>query len=237
MTAIATAEAKLSPRVAALLERMHHNRGRLIFALDATMSREQTWDLASKLTSALFEEVAKIAGLSVQLVWYRGDDECGHSDWFTSPRELIGKMATIRCQAGATQIARVLEHIRIEHAREKIAAAVFVGDAIEEAPESLYAAAEGLGVPVFCFQEGDSMAVYLDARGDLMTSHPAQSVENVLRKIAQISGGAWARFDGSAAAKLGELLRAVAAFAVGGVAALANLHTDGARKLIGQMKR
>jgi hypothetical protein len=51
-----------------------------------------------------------------------------------------------------------------------------------------------------------------------------------------LTRGAWARFDVGAAAKLGELLGAVAAFAVGGVNALADLRTDSARKLLGQLK-
>ena len=51
-----------------------------------------------------------------------------------------------------------------------------------------------------------------------------------------MTGGAYGEFDARAATQLGELLRAVAAFAVGGTLALANQHTDSARKLLGQLK-
>jgi hypothetical protein len=227
----------LSPRVAALLEKTRRNRGRLIFALDATASREPTWDMATQLQSAMFEEAAKIGGLDVQLLYYRGTDEVRHSSWFSDAHELVNRMSTIKCMAGATKIARMLQHIRTEHEREKVCAAIFVGDAVEEAPHELYAAAAGLGVPVFWFQEGDGLALYVDQRGEFVVGHPSQSVEQIFRELARLTNGAYARFDAGAAGKLRELLQAVAAFAVGGVKALANQHTDSARKLLGQMKR
>jgi hypothetical protein len=228
--------AQLSPRVAALLEKTRRSRGRLIFALDATASREPTWDMASQLQAAMFEEAAKIGGLDVQLVYYRGNDEVRHTSWFSDAHELVSRMSAIRCMSGATKIARILRHIRSEHEREKVAAAIFIGDAVEEPPHELYAAAAGLGVPVFCFQEGDGLALYVDQRGEFVVGHPPQKVEQVFRELARWTNGAYARFDAGAAAKLGELLQAVAAFAVGGVKALANQHTDSARKLLGQMK-
>ena len=73
-------------------------------------------------------------------------------------------MSTIRCEAGVTKIARVLDHIRTENAREKVGAVVFIGDAVEEPPQELYAPRPDLGVPVFCFQEGDGFAVNVDRK-------------------------------------------------------------------------
>jgi len=225
-----------SPRVAALLEKMRRNRGRLIFALDATASREPTWDMASQLQAAMFEQAAKIGGLDVQLVFYRGADEVRHTSWFSDAHELVGRMNTIRCAAGQTKIARVLRHIRSEHEREKINAAIFIGDAIEEPPSELYDIAASLSVPIFMFQEGDGLALYVDQRGEIVHEHPPQKVEQVFRELARLTNGAYARFDAGAAAKLSELLQAVAVFVVGGRKALANQHTDSARKLLGQMK-
>jgi hypothetical protein len=130
----------------------------------------------------------------------------------------------------------VLRHIRAENEREKVSAAIFVGDAVEEIPAELYDAAAGVNVPLFLFQEGDGLAIYVDQRGEYVLNHPPQKVETVMREIARLTNGAYARFDAGAAGKLGELLRAVAAFAVGGVEALADLRTDSARKLLSQMK-
>jgi hypothetical protein len=138
--------------------------------------------------------------------------------------------------AGSTKIARVLEHIRSENEREKVSAAVFVGDAVEESPQELYAAAAGLGVPMFMFQEGDGLALYVDQRGEFVVGHPPQTVESVFLEIARLSGGAYGKFNVGAAKHLGELLRAVAAFAVGGLTALADLRSESAQKLLTQMK-
>jgi hypothetical protein len=230
-----TLPTQLSPRVAALLEKTRRNRRRLIFAIDATASRESAWDLAAQLQASMFETAARVGGLDVQLVYYRGTDEVRCSSWFSDAGELVRRMNMIRCMAGTTKIGRVLQHIRTENAREKISAVIFVGDAMEEKPQELYDAAVGLP-PVFMFQEGDGLALYVDMRGEYVVDHPPLKVETVFREIAKLTNGAWARFDAGAAAKLDELLQAVAAFAVGGVKALADLRTESARKLLGQMK-
>jgi hypothetical protein len=225
-----------SPRVAALLEKMRRSRGRLIFALDATGSREPTWDMAMQLQTQMFEEAARIGGLDVQLLYYRGPDEVRQSCWLSDAHELITRMSSIKCMAGTTKIARVLRHIRAEHTREKIGAAIFIGDAVEEPPAELYEAAAGLGVPMFMFQEGDGQVIQLERLSEPVGGYQLLRVEKVFREIARLSGGAYGKFDAGAAKQLGELLRAVAAFAVGGITALADQRTDSARKLLGQMK-
>ena len=156
-----------SPRVAALLDKMRRNRGRLIFALDATGSREPTWDMATQLQAQMFEEAARIGGLDVQLFITAAATKSGNRRGSPMPHELVSRMGKIKCMAGATKIARVLRHIRTEHEREKIGAAIFIGDAVEEQPSELYDAAANLGVPIFMFQEGDGEVIYLDQRGEL----------------------------------------------------------------------
>jgi hypothetical protein len=199
-----TLPAQLSPRIAALLEKTRRNRGRLIFALDATASRENMWDLACSLQSKMFEETAKIVGgLEVQLVWYRGNGQCSHTDWTSDAYELAAHMRKIRCEAGQTNIKHVLDHVRTENAREKVAATVFVGDAVEEIPQELYDAAVGLP-PIFMFQEGDGLALCVDQRGEIIFNRSPQKVEEIFREIARLTNGAWARFDAGAAVKLGD---------------------------------
>ena len=221
-------------RVAALLEKDRAKRARLIFALDATASRGPTWDLACKLQSEMFSEVAKIGGLEIQLVYYRGI-ECKASAWTLDADELSRLMRKTDCEGGHTQIEKVLTHVRAEHAREKVAAVIFIGDAVEESPSRLYAAAIGQP-PWFLFQEGDALAMPLDLHG-MPIDAPPQKVERIFREIARLTNGAYARFNAGAARELGELLRAVAAFATGGLQALENLRSDSARKLLGQMKK
>ena len=201
------------------------HRGRLIFALDATMSRQPTWDTACALQADMFREAASIGGLDIQLVYFRGLSECRASGWVAGGERLAELMSQIDCRGGQTQIGKVLSHARQEHARQKVQAVVFVGDAMEEPIDSLCQSAGELallGVPVFMFQEGDDPVA-----------------ENAYREIARLSRGAYCRFDVGSAHQLGELLRAVAAYAAGGIKALAKLsekRSSGAQKLLAQLK-
>jgi hypothetical protein len=198
-------------------------RGRLIFALDATMSRQPMWDTACRLQGDMFNETAAIGGLDVQLVYYRGLGECRASPWVSDARRLGGLMEKIDCRGGHTQIGKVLAHARRENEAKKVQALVLVGDAMEEPIDDLCAAAGQLGllgVPAFVFQEG----------GDAVA-------EQAFREIARLSRGAYCRFDISAAHELAELLRAVAAYAAGGMKALTALSRNrGAVKLLAQLR-
>ncbi|MPZ59494.1 MAG: VWA domain-containing protein [Rhizobiales bacterium] len=199
-------------------------RGRLIFALDATMSRQPTWDTACRLQAEMFREAAAVGGLDIQLLYYRGFGECRASKWISQTERLADLMARIDCRGGQTQIGKVLAHARRESEANKVQVLVFVGDAMEEPLDHLCAAAGELGlcgVAAFMFQEG----------GDPVA-------EQAFREIARLTRGAYCRFDPGAAHQLGELLRAAAAYAAGGVRALADLTARsgaGSRKLLQQL--
>ncbi len=111
--------------------------GRLIFALDATASRQPTWDTACQLQAEMFREVATIGKLSVQLVYYRGLSECRSSRWVSQPKHLAGLMERIECRMGHTQLGKILAHAKRETQLLKVQALVFVGDAMEENPDTL----------------------------------------------------------------------------------------------------
>src|ERR1043166_9917274 len=200
-------------------------RGRLIFALDATMSRQPTWDAACQLQGEMFREAAAIGGLEVQLVYYRGFNECRASGWVADGARLASLMSGISCRGGRTQIGKILAHARRETEKAKAQALVFVGDAMEEEVDDLCASAGELGlrgVPAFVFQEG----------GDPVA-------EQAFREIARLTRGAYCRFDVGAAHQLRELLRAAAAYAAGGIKALADLsqrRSAGAQRLLAQMR-
>ncbi len=132
--------------------RVQAQRGHLIFSLDATGSRQPTWDLAMHLQNQMFEEVSN---LEVQLLYYRGSSECQASGWVTGGDRLANLMTGITCRAGKTQIGKVLAHARRE--AEKAKTLVFIGDALEENVDELAPAAAELGrlgVKVFCFRRG-----------------------------------------------------------------------------------
>jgi hypothetical protein len=230
---LSPAPASSRPEIDAFIERVHSlgpssagdKRGRLIFALDATMSRQPTWDTACTLQADMFREAASAGGLDIQLVYFRGLSECRASGWVAGTGKLGELMSRIDCRGGHTQIGKVLSHARKENVKQKVQALVFVGDAMEEKIDDLCAAAGELGllgVPVFMFQEGhDAIA------------------ENAYREVARLSHGAYCRFDTGAAHELRELLRAVAAYASGGKKALAELSArsaGGASALLAQLK-
>jgi hypothetical protein len=227
----ARADGSLAPKpqseVEAFIEKLKKKHaaapGRLIFALDATASRQPTWDAACTLTAGMFSEVGAIGGLQMQLVYYRGLDECKNSQWHANSTDLTTVMTRIVCAAGRTQIGKVLDHAKKETMKLRVSALVFVGDAMEEEPDKLIPAARELGrlgVPVFMFQEGND-----------------PNVEHTFREIATLTKGAYCPFDSGSARQLGELLRAVAAFAAGGTKALEGRKDASSVKLLTQLKK
>ena len=195
-------------------------RGRIAFVIDATASREHSWDTAAQLQAEMFAEAAKLGGLEMMVVYFRGADEVGASNWTGDARGLQGFMGRIRCEGGYTKYARAFERVRKEHQRQPINAVIVIGDMLEEEPNTLYDAVAGLGVPFFCFLEGDD-----------------PKLQMAFEKVRDLTKGAFCAFNTGAIAQLRELLRAVATFAMGGLTALADLRTDAARKLLGQMKK
>ena len=197
-------------------------QARLIFAIDATASRQPTWDTACHLQAGMFEATQAIGGLAIQLCYYRGFNGFKASEWLTDSNALGREMARVSCEGGHTQIARLLRHGLAAHQANGVKALVFIGDAVEENPDTLcdLAGQSGLvGLPLFIFQEGNS-----------------GPVENTFRTMAKVSGGAYARFDQTSAARLASLLGAVASYAAGGRKALQNIDSDGAKLLLRQLK-
>ena len=193
--------------------------GRLIFALDATMSREPTWGQACELQAEMFGEAAAVGGLEISIAYYRGS-EWRASEWVTDAHQLGKAMRSVACVGGYTQIAKILDHARRTHDKTPISALVFVGDAVEESLDDLCGRANELGprgVRCFMFQEGSD-----------------KQAEQAFREIARLTAGAFCRFAPGSAQELGALLRAVAVFAAGGLKALQGKKE--AVKLLEQLK-
>lgn len=190
-------------------------RARLVFALDATMSRQPTWDLACRVQSDMFAAASKAGGLSVQLVYFRGFGECRSSRWVADPRSLTDLMTRIGCRGGQTQIGRVFRHVRTEATQAPLKVLVYVGDAMEESIDDLCTVAGELGllgVKAFMFHEGHD-----------------PDAACAFQEIARLSGGAYARFDAGAPQTLSELLRAAATYAASGVEGLTRLSSGNAQ--------
>ncbi|AKH21158.1 hypothetical protein [Sedimenticola thiotaurini] len=182
--------------------------GRLIFAMDATASREPTWDHACHIQAQMFEETAALGGLSIQLCFYRGFNEFSASDWLSNKTDLQQRMLAVHCLGGHTQIRKVLRHAIRETREKPVDAVVFVGDCLEEEVDELCQLAGELAlhnVPVFLFQEGNQPAA-----------------KRAFKQIARLTDGAYCPFDASSAQQLRDLLSAVAVYAAGGRRALEN---------------
>lgn len=200
--------------------------GRLIFALDATGSRQPTWDRATQIQGEMFMATRDLGGLAVQLCFYRGFGEFKVAPWSTRAADIVRLMTSVACRAGQTQIAKVLQHAINETRRQQVTALVFVGDCMEENVDRLAHYAGQLGmlkVPAFMFHEG---------------GEPAAAF--AFKEIARLSGGAYCRFDSSSPSQLRDLLQAVAVYAAGGRAALERLASrqgGHVRLIAGQVRR
>lgn len=181
-------------------------RGRLIFAMDATASREPTWDTACHIQGQMFEETAALGALDIQLCYYRGFREFDASPWLSNSIDLLQRMTAVFCLGGQTQIEKMLRHAMTETKKKKVDALVFVGDCMEEDVDQLSHLAGQLGllgVPAFIFHEGSDFIA-----------------ERAFKQIAHLTRGAYCHFDSTSAQQLRDLLSAVAVYAVGGRRAL-----------------
>lgn len=201
-----------------------HRVPRVVFAMDATASRQPTWSRAHRIQGSMFETMSGRG--QVQLASYGGFGFTA-SPWADDSKELMDAMASVRCVAGHTQIGKVLAHVAQENRQTRVSAAVLVGDTMEEQEHDLVSQARRLGtlgIPVFVFHEVGN-----------------ERAEPALRRIAEASGGAYARFEeGDPAGVLQPLLGAVAAYAEGGKKALLaygeRTNSEAVKRLSQQLK-
>lgn len=213
-------------KLAAAPARAEAARGRLMFGLDATASRQPTWDQAARIQADMFLSASGCGGLKIQLCFYRGFGEFKVSPWTANAADLVRMMTSVVCRAGETQIRKVLQHTVNEAQKERIGALVFVGDCIEENVDSLANNAGQLGamgVPAFMFHEGrDIRAAF------------------AFKEVARLSNGAYCQFDSGSADRLRDLLCAVAVYAAGGSSALDRLAVTGGsevKRIAHQMRK
>ena len=184
-------------------------RPRLAFVIDATASRQHTWDCASQLQGEMLQAVEHLGGLEIQVLWFRGFSELKKTPWLGDGTRLANMMSGVTCRAGKTQIERSLRQLLRESSEHPVRACVYIGDACEEPSATLFKLAGQLGLKgtaIFMFQEGQD-----------------QRAAEVFERISQLSGGVYCRFDQQSADMLRELLGAVAAYAAGGKTAVQQL--------------
>jgi len=200
---------------------------RLIFGLDLTQSREASLAQARIATAAMFGAIRAIGRIAMKLVYYRGTQECRESQWCADAEILCRSMLGLSCEAGATQIARLLR--RVLAMEETLSGVVFVGDHCEDNADELVALGQKLrdrAIPLFVFHE--------------CADHDQRSLEAkpLFRRIAELSGGVYVEFKPDSGEVLRELLSGVAAFSAAGakgVERLALPRTTEARDLRGRL--
>jgi hypothetical protein len=201
--------------------------GRLMVALDLTGSREHSLKQARIATAAMFDTIRVLGVLAVKLVYFRGLDECRASQWHSNPDILGASMRRLSCEAGYTQIARVLRVALAE--REFLSGLVFVGDHCEEDSGELLELAAELGRrsgPLFLFHE------CADDDGRSIDAKP------VFKSMAEASGGIYAEFKPDSGVVLRELIESAGAHAAAGAEGVRRVglaKTPEGRQLQGKM--
>jgi len=186
--------------------------GNLVFAMDATFSREPTWDMACQIQGEMFLATDKIANLNIKLAYYGGFNTFKVSNWVNNAAQMLKLMRCVRCEGGKTQIGRVLKYTLEQTNQQSIDALVFVGDCMEENADTLSDLAGRLGligVPIFIFQEGSN-----------------QIASKTFKHMCKLSKGAYCSFDAGSAEQLRALLGAVAIYATGGKQAFLDYAKD-----------
>jgi len=199
-----------------------NSNGRIIFALDATASRQASWDRACQLQSEMFSATDTMGGIQLQLCYYRGFNEFNFSPWLQDSNALRHFMHGVQCQGGHTQLEQVLNHSLREHADKAIQALIIITDAVEEDVDRLCNKAGQMGImkiPIFIFQEGFD-----------------PTAQRCFKQLAKISNGAYANFNDQSAKQLADLLAAVATYAAGGHSALQKLNSSSAKQLLQQLR-
>lgn len=204
------------------LDSKERSKGRIIFALDATASRQPSWDRACHLQGNMFMATRTIGGLEVKLSYFCGFNEFYTTPWLNNGDALLKFMRKVDCVGGYTQITKVLNQCIKEAKLSKVNALIYIGDAIEEPIDTLCAKAGELGmlgVPLFMFQEGGDPAV-----------------KHGFVQMAKLSRGAYFPFDEHSAQEIADILSAIARFASGGTDALKQVKSGAAMQLLQQLK-
>lgn len=205
----------------------NESRPRLLFSMDATASREASWNVAKEITDAMFKAVP--GALDVALAYHGGGHLQEITPFSSDTKAFLDKVHTVHCQAGMTALNEILDEAT-EISRLK--ALIYIGDCFEENLDAAIELAQQLklkGVRCFMFHETSS--------GSL--GYNVDTAHEVFGKIAQITGGALLPFDENSPQMVKQLLEAIAFYAVQGIKALEQKakYLPAARLLLQQMNK
>jgi hypothetical protein len=175
-------------------------RPRLVFAVDATASREPAWAAARQVTDALVKALP--GQLDVALAVHGGSRVHTFTPFTSNAATLRDRAAGVACQAGMTRLLPILS-TSLKHPAVRVV--IYIGDVFEESVIQGRRLADNMG------QRGTKLIVLHD------TADPAARLDaEVFWDLAKRTGGCVLPFNASASGRLRELLSAVAVYAVGG---------------------
>lgn len=175
-------------------------RPRLIFAVDATASREPAWAAARRVTDALVKALP--GELDVALAVHGGSRVHTFTDFTNDPNRLRDRAAGVECHAGTTRLLPILS---ASLKRPAVRVVIYIGDVFEESVLHGRQIADAMGA------RGTKLVVLHD------TADPsARRDAEVFWDLAKRTGGCVLPFDAGASSRLRDILSAVAVYAVGG---------------------
>jgi hypothetical protein len=172
----------------------------LVFAVDATASREPAWAAARQVTDALVKALP--GALDVALAVHGGSRVHTFTAFTSDANTLRDRAAGVACQAGVTRLLPILS---ASLKQPGVRVVIYVGDVFEESVIQGRRLADAMGA------QGTRLIVLHD------TADPAARRDaDVFWDFAKRTGGCVLPFDASASGRLRDLLSAVAVYAVGG---------------------
>jgi hypothetical protein len=175
-------------------------RPRLVFAVDATASREPAWAAARQVTDALVKALP--GELDVALAVHGGSRVHTFTPFTNDPSTLRDHAAGVTCQAGLTRLLPILS---AGLKAPSVRVVVYIGDVFEESLAHGRLLADTMG----------RQSIRLIVLHDTVDPGARRDAE-VFWDLARRTGGCVLPFDANAPGRLRDLLSAVAVYAVGG---------------------
>jgi hypothetical protein len=176
------------------------SRPRLIFAVDATASREPAWAAARQVTDALVKALP--GELDVALAVHGGNRVHTFTGFTSDPATLRDRAAGVTCQAGLTRLLPILSS---SLKQQSVRVVIYIGDVFEESLPHGRTIADAMGA------RGTKLIVLHDT-----ADRSARRDAELFWDLAKRTGGCVLPFDASASGRLRDILSAVAVYAVGG---------------------
>jgi hypothetical protein len=175
-------------------------RPRLIFAVDATASREPAWTAARQVTDVLVKALP--GALDVALAVHGGSRVHTFTAFTSDANTLRDRAAGVSCVAGMTRLLPILS-ASLKHPAVRVV--IYIGDVFEENLLRGRQIADAMGA------QRTRLIVLHDT-----TDPAARRDTEVFWDLAKRTGGCVLPFDAAAPGRLRDILSAVAVYAVGG---------------------